>query len=42
MATPRVFRMSVPIFGRGPSDNVGTELKALGARKVLIVTNEII
>ncbi len=40
MATTRVFRMPVSIFGRGSSENAGIELKALGARKVLIVTDE--
>ena len=42
MATQRVFRMPVTIFGRSASDNIGPELKALGARKVFIVTDEVL
>jgi alcohol dehydrogenase class IV len=34
--------MPVTIFGRGVSDNIGPELKALGAGKVFIVTDEIL
>ena len=40
MAATRVFRVPVTIFGRGSSENVGVELKSLGARKVLIVTDQ--
>ncbi|UCG55330.1 MAG: iron-containing alcohol dehydrogenase, partial [Dehalococcoidia bacterium] len=42
MVTSRVFRMPVSIFGRGSSDNVGTELKSMGAKKVLIVTDKVL
>jgi alcohol dehydrogenase len=34
--------MPVTIFGRGASENAGPELKALGARKVFIVTDEVL
>jgi alcohol dehydrogenase len=34
--------MPVSIFGRGSSDNAGSELKALGAKKVFIVTDEVL
>jgi len=40
MAETRLFRMPVSIFGRGSSENVGAELKVLGAGKVFIVTDE--
>jgi alcohol dehydrogenase class IV len=42
MVAQRVFRMPVTIFGRSASDNIGPELKALGARKVFIVTDEVL
>jgi len=42
MVAQRVFRMPVTIFGRSASDNAGPELKALGARKVFIVTDEVL
>ena len=42
MVNTRTFRMPVSIFGRGSSDNAGSELKALGARKVFIVTDEVL
>lgn len=42
MVTQRVFRMPVTIFGRSVSDNVGPELKALGARNVFMVTDEVL
>ena len=42
MVTARVFRMPVSIFGRGSSESAGAELRKLGARKVLIVTDEIL
>jgi alcohol dehydrogenase class IV len=42
MATTRTFRMPVSIFGRGSSDNAGVELKALGAKRVFIVTDEVL
>lgn len=42
MVAQRVFRMPVTIFGRSASDNVGPELKELGARKVFIVTDEVL
>jgi alcohol dehydrogenase class IV len=38
----RTFRMPVTIFGRGASENAAAELKALGAVKVFIVTDEIL
>ena len=40
MAITRVFRMPVSLFGRNSSEDAGAQLKALGARKVLIVTDE--
>lgn len=40
MAITRTFRMPVSIFGRNSSEAAGVELKVLGARKVLIVTDE--
>jgi alcohol dehydrogenase class IV len=42
MAITRTFRMPVTIFGRGSSENAGPELKALGAKKVFIVTDEVL
>ena len=42
MVSTRTFRMPVSIFGRGSSDNAGAELKALGAKKVFIVTDEVL
>jgi alcohol dehydrogenase class IV len=42
MAAQSMFRMPVTIFGRGASDNAGPELKTLGARKVFIVTDEVL
>jgi len=42
MVSTRTFRMPVSIFGRGASDNAGAELKALGAEKVFIVTDEVL
>ncbi|OGO32520.1 MAG: alcohol dehydrogenase [Chloroflexi bacterium RBG_16_56_11] len=42
MVSPRTFRMPVSIFGHGSSDNAGAELKALGAKKVFIVTDEVL
>jgi alcohol dehydrogenase class IV len=42
MVIQRVFRMPVTIFGRSASDNVGPELKALGATKVFVVTDEVL
>jgi alcohol dehydrogenase class IV len=42
MASTRTFRIPVSIFGRGASDNAGAELKALGAKKVFIVTDEVL
>ena len=42
MVSTRTFRMPVTIFGRGSSGNAGTELKALGAKKVFIVTDEVL
>jgi alcohol dehydrogenase class IV len=42
MATTRTFRMPVSIFGRGSSDNAGVELKALGAKRVFVVTDEVL
>jgi alcohol dehydrogenase len=42
MVSTRTFRMPTTIFGRGSSDNAGAELKALGAKKVFIVTDEIL
>jgi len=40
VAIARVFRMPVSLFGRNSSEDAGAELKALGARRVLIVTDE--
>ena len=40
MKTRTVFMAPVSIFGNGSSDDAGTELKALGAYKVFIVTDE--
>src|SRR3972149_752337 len=37
-----VFRMPVSIFGRGASEGVGAELKAQGAKKVFLVTDEVL
>lgn len=42
MVNTRTFRVPVTIFGRGSSDNVGSELKVLGAKKVFIVTDEVL
>jgi alcohol dehydrogenase class IV len=42
MVSTRTFRIPVSIFGRGSSDNAGAELKALGAKKVFIVTDEVL
>lgn len=42
MTAARTFRMPVTILGRGASDNVGVELKAQGATKVFIVTDEVL
>ncbi|MBI4295685.1 MAG: iron-containing alcohol dehydrogenase [Chloroflexi bacterium] len=41
MATT-VFRAPVSIFGRGASDNLGAELKTLGATRVFVVTDEVL
>lgn len=42
MVAQHMFRMPVTIFGRGASHNVGQELKALGARRVFLVTDEVL
>jgi alcohol dehydrogenase class IV len=42
MVSTRTFRMPVSIFGRGSSENAGGELKALGAKKVFVVTDEVL
>jgi alcohol dehydrogenase class IV len=42
MASTRTFRMPTTIFGRGSSENAGAELKALGAKKVFIVTDKVL
>ena len=42
MVTTRTFRAPVSIFGRGSSENAGLELKALGAKKVFIVTDKVL
>lgn len=39
---PKVFRMPVTLSGRGASENSGAELKALGAKKVFLVTDEVL
>ncbi|MFC1946787.1 iron-containing alcohol dehydrogenase [Chloroflexota bacterium] len=40
--TSKTFRMPVVISGRGSSETIGVELKALGARKVFMVTDEVL
>ena len=42
MVSTRTFRMPVTIFGRGSSENAAAELKALGAKKVFIVTDAVL
>ncbi|HEY94084.1 MAG TPA: iron-containing alcohol dehydrogenase, partial [Dehalococcoidia bacterium] len=38
----KVFRMPVVISGRSSSESIGVELKALGAHKVFLVTDEVL
>jgi alcohol dehydrogenase class IV len=38
----KTFRMPVVVSGRGSSENIGVELKALGAHKVFLVTDEVL
>ena len=38
----KTFRMPVVISGRGSSENIGIELKAIGAHRVFLVTDEVL
>ena len=40
--TANMFRMPTVISGRGSSENIGVELKALGADRVFLVTDEVL
>jgi alcohol dehydrogenase class IV len=42
MVSTRTFRMPITVFGRGSSENAAAELKALGAKKAFIITDEVL